>query len=157
MRSRRAWNSDKYTKVSFLVRGDAVQEISDMLEYIGENGSTGHSFSIVVDPDLRDRERTFSFDGDGSDDLRDVWVDSKSKRASLQPLRSRRDYGAEDDLNKPQAWTDEKLKEKVDAMRGVYDSFSRPFWESEDSPGHALNGGIVALLATSRELLEGED
>ena len=39
-----------------------------LIDYIGENGNTGHSFSIVVDPG-DEREKTFGWDGDGTDTI----------------------------------------------------------------------------------------
>jgi len=163
MRSRRAWNPAQYTQVSFLAKGDAVQEMAKMLEYIGQTGAPGHSFAIVVDPEVAENRKEFSFDGDGADDLREVKVDGKSLRrsASLQPLRSRSDYGADDNLNKPQAWTDKKLKKLTDAIPSENDGFVRPFWQN--SGPLVLDGGLqrtraaVALVAIAKELLEGED
>lgn len=40
-----------------------------LIEYIGECGNTGHSFSIIVDPDasVEDGRKSFGWDGDGAD------------------------------------------------------------------------------------------
>jgi hypothetical protein len=50
--------------------------LKDMIEHIGKLGNTGHSFSIIVDPDITKEEgkRTFEWDGDGSDYIHEVKV-----------------------------------------------------------------------------------
>jgi hypothetical protein len=62
-------------EVSFRVKGDAVREMPKLIEYIMRNGASGHSFPIVVDAGDSERQRTFSFDGDGSDYIDDLKVD----------------------------------------------------------------------------------
>lgn len=52
--------------------------LEELLLYIGKNGNTGHSFSIIVDPDGDTNERKeFYWDGDGSDYIHEIKVDGK--------------------------------------------------------------------------------
>jgi len=52
--------------------------LEELLLYIGKNGNTGHSFSIVVDPDGDENERKeFYWDGDGADYMHEVKVNGK--------------------------------------------------------------------------------
>lgn len=46
---------------------DGDNKLRDLINYIGKNGNGGHSFDIVVDPDRKESERHFFWDGDGSD------------------------------------------------------------------------------------------
>lgn len=45
--------------------------IKKLIEYCGEIGNVGHSFSIVVDPSS-DTEKTFGWDGDGGAYIKSV-------------------------------------------------------------------------------------
>ena len=44
---------------------DPENEIKDLIAYIAVTANTGHSFSVVVDPE-NDCEKEFYIDGDGS-------------------------------------------------------------------------------------------
>lgn len=61
---------------------DPEGSLKSLIEYIGTNGNTGHSFSIVVDPDMTEEEgkRSFSWDGDGSDYIKEVRVINTPKK-----------------------------------------------------------------------------
>ncbi len=50
---------------------DGEGSLKRLIEYIGTNGNTGHSFSIVVDPGS-DGEKSFGWDGDGRDYIKSV-------------------------------------------------------------------------------------
>ena len=55
---------------------DPEQNLKKLIEYIGKNGNTGHSFEIVVDPDMTEKEgrKTFYWDGDGLDYVHKVEI-----------------------------------------------------------------------------------
>ena len=45
----------------------------ELLNYIKDNGNTGHSFEIVVDPDGgKECRKVFGWDGDGSDYIKSI-------------------------------------------------------------------------------------
>lgn len=67
-------------EVSFRVKGDAKSEMVEMLKYISDIGGVGHSFEIVVDPDLSDYREEFFFDGDGADGIDDIKIDGEKTR-----------------------------------------------------------------------------
>ena len=67
---------EEYNKIELLVKGDDG-DMARMLEYIRANSAPGHSFSIVVDPDLREAKRTFYADGDGSFHIKHVKQNGK--------------------------------------------------------------------------------
>lgn len=46
---------------------DQDNNLENLLNYIKKNGNGGHSFTIVVDPDMKESTKRFSWDGDGSD------------------------------------------------------------------------------------------
>ena len=51
---------------------DNDNSLFKLLKHIQEIGNTGHSFSIIVDPDNKDTEGSFGWDGDGSDSIQNV-------------------------------------------------------------------------------------
>jgi hypothetical protein len=53
--------------ISFECTEPASEELVSLIEYVGKNGNSGHSFEIVVDPDDSENKESFFFDGDGSD------------------------------------------------------------------------------------------
>lgn len=60
------------TKTITIVCKDLDNSLEDLLNYIKTNGNTGHSFSIVVDPDTPECKRRFGWDGDGSDYIQSI-------------------------------------------------------------------------------------
>ena len=69
--------AERVLTVVFDGNGDGADSISKMLAYIGKIASGGHSFGIVVDPGDSDYEKSFGFDGDGSDRVLSVELDGK--------------------------------------------------------------------------------
>ena len=59
---------DKYNSrdAYIIFCNDADGRIPDIINALGKHGNCGHSFSIVIDPDSKEKE-TFGWDGDGSD------------------------------------------------------------------------------------------
>ncbi len=66
----------EFSKIEILVKGDEGQ-MANMLEYIRSISSIGHSFEIVVDPDMSDYKKSFYADGDGSFRIKHVKLDGK--------------------------------------------------------------------------------
>lgn len=60
---------------------DTEGTLKKLIEYIGSLGNTGHSFPIVVDPEVTAEEgkKTFHWDGDGSDRVEKVEVMKEEK------------------------------------------------------------------------------
>jgi len=58
-----------------ITANDSEGNLEKMLNLIKELGNSGHSFSIVIDPDS-DNEETFSWDGDGSDKIDSIESES---------------------------------------------------------------------------------
>jgi len=56
-------------QVIVTVRKGSGENLVKILDCIKGVGNVGHSFSVVVDPDEKEKlsERTFGWDGDGSD------------------------------------------------------------------------------------------
>ena len=62
-------------EITYMVKcKDNEGVIKELIEYIGANGNGGHSFEIVVDPDMTKEEgkKSFYWDGDGSDRIIEV-------------------------------------------------------------------------------------
>jgi len=51
--------------ITILVR-DQDDSLENFLEYIKPTANIGHSFEVVVDPDMSEYRKRFFFDGDGS-------------------------------------------------------------------------------------------
>jgi hypothetical protein len=56
------------------VRKGSGENMKNIIECIKDCGNTGHTYSIVIDPDEKEglSERTFEWDGDGSDHVESV-------------------------------------------------------------------------------------
>lgn len=61
---------------------DPEGSLKSLIEYIAKNGNTGHSFSIVVDP-KDENEKTFGWDGDGGDYIREVEIVQEPVKESV--------------------------------------------------------------------------
>lgn len=62
--------------ISFIAKGDAAGGMAKMLEDIRHRGAPGHSFSIILDPDVpRGEQGRWGFDGDGPDRIRSICCD----------------------------------------------------------------------------------
>ena len=59
------------TKYYTICCRDGDGRLLDLINYIAKNGNGGHSFDIVVDQG-DEREKTFFWDGDGSDNIKSV-------------------------------------------------------------------------------------
>lgn len=64
-------NEDKDLTTYIVTCKDGEGSLKRLIEYIGTNGNTGHSFNIVVDPGS-DSEESFGWDGDGRDYIKSV-------------------------------------------------------------------------------------
>lgn len=56
-------------KIITLTVQDSEGQIEDLLDYISDIASAGHSFRVTVDPDNEEYTKDFSVDGDGYDRL----------------------------------------------------------------------------------------
>ena len=73
-------NKEDGFKTITIIARDQENELVDLLEYIKNNGNTGHSFSIIVDPDGdKTQKKEFFWDGDGSDFIKSIKVDENTK------------------------------------------------------------------------------
>lgn len=53
---------------------DSEGSLYQLLSYLQELGNMGHSFSIVVDPDMSEYKRNFGWDGDGPDRISSISI-----------------------------------------------------------------------------------
>lgn len=51
---------------------DHDDQLFKMIDYIMHTANIGHSFEVVVDPDMREHRKSFFMDGDGSFYIQDV-------------------------------------------------------------------------------------
>ena len=56
---------------------DSNGQLAELLNYIRHNGNGGHSFVIIVDPDLKENTKRFSWDGDGGDRIEEIKVNGE--------------------------------------------------------------------------------
>lgn len=66
-------NKKPFKTITIICR-DNEDSLENLLQYIRKSGNIGHSFSIIVDP-KSDGEKSFGWDGDGSDYIKDIKVD----------------------------------------------------------------------------------
>ena len=59
--------------------------LKPFLEYIQKIGGSGHSFSIIVDPDDSENKKVFGFDGDGADRIDTIKVVTPVKKSGDTP------------------------------------------------------------------------
>ena len=78
MRSFNEWKRDKTTKTIIVTCRDQDNTLEDLIKYIKGIGNTGHTFNIVVDD-----EKTFEWDGDGSDAIFEIKVDKESLKLAF--------------------------------------------------------------------------
>ena len=58
-------------EITVLLR-DHDDQLVKMIDYIMGNAGPGHSFEVVVDPDMRENRKSFFMDGDGSFYIQEV-------------------------------------------------------------------------------------
>jgi len=56
---------------------DSEDQLVKLIDYIMHTANIGHSFEVVVDPDMREYRKTFYMDGDGSFRIQDVKMNGK--------------------------------------------------------------------------------
>lgn len=55
----------EYDEITVQLR-DPDNELVKLIDYIMHSANPGHSFEVVVDPDMKEYRKTFFMDGDGS-------------------------------------------------------------------------------------------
>lgn len=65
---------DRKMKKITVEYSDTEGEFEDLINYIKSNGNTGHSFSIIVDPESENKKE-FGWDGDGLNFIKDIKVE----------------------------------------------------------------------------------
>jgi hypothetical protein len=56
---------------------DPEYQLVKLIEYIRVTAGPGHSFDIVVDPDMREHRKSFFIDGDGSFFIKEFTMNGK--------------------------------------------------------------------------------
>lgn len=56
---------------------DPDNQLVKMIDHIMHSANIGHSFEVIVDPDLRERTKKFYMDGDGSFYIKEVKKNGK--------------------------------------------------------------------------------
>lgn len=72
-------NSDDSYDIYEIKCKDIEGQLKSLIEYIKENGNTGHGFSIIVDP-KDENEKEFYWDGDGGDMIKEIKVIQERKK-----------------------------------------------------------------------------
>jgi len=65
------------TEITIKLR-DLDNQLVTLIEYIRILAGPGHSFEVVVDPDMREHRKSFFMDGDGSFLIKDVKLNGKT-------------------------------------------------------------------------------
>ena len=61
-------------KITILCTGGAVSDLVPLLEKCRVAGAVGHTMQIVTDPDMREAQEQFLFDGDGASGIKGITV-----------------------------------------------------------------------------------
>lgn len=62
---------EQLTEINVKLR-DPDDQLVKMIDYIMHTANIGHSFEVVVDPDMSEYRKRFSMDGDGSFHIAEV-------------------------------------------------------------------------------------
>ena len=80
-----AISREDLTELTIRLR-DPDNQLVKMIDYIMHTANPGHSFEVVVDPDLRDHRKTFFMDGDGSFYIESVKMNGKKAKVKDDKL-----------------------------------------------------------------------
>lgn len=121
---------------------DPDRRLANLLNYIRHNGNGGHSFTIIVDPDLRENTKRFSWDGDGGDRINEIKVNgSLLKGLDYSQIHTPRLGGAkmteEDDMMKEDDEDLEKgdsdfVREMLEDESGGMEGYSQALGKVQD-------------------------
>ena len=67
---------EELDEITIKVR-DPDNQLVKMIDHIMHSANIGHSFEVIVDPDLRERTKKFYMDGDGSFYIKEVKKNGK--------------------------------------------------------------------------------
>ena len=56
---------------------DPDNQLISLIDYINILSGPGHSFEVVVDPDMREHKKSFYMDGDGAFSIKDLKMNGK--------------------------------------------------------------------------------
>jgi hypothetical protein len=65
---------------------DPDNQLVKMIDHIMHSANIGHSFEVIVDPDLRERTKKFYMDGDGSFYIEEVKKNGKKVEVKKDKL-----------------------------------------------------------------------
>ncbi len=68
--------ADDFEEITVRLR-DHDDQMVKMIDYIMHTANIGHSFEVVVDPDMKEYRKKFYFDGDGSFYIKEVKKNGK--------------------------------------------------------------------------------
>lgn len=71
-----AFSGKNLDEITIKVR-DPDNQLVKMIDHIMHSANIGHSFEVIVDPDLRERTKKFYMDGDGSFYIKEVKKNGK--------------------------------------------------------------------------------
>ena len=66
-----------HVEIKIITNDAGAEALVPLIAYIGDIGNVGHSFSIIVDPDMVENKKTFGWDGDGADRIDEIYVSGK--------------------------------------------------------------------------------
>jgi hypothetical protein len=52
-----------------------AEQLQKLLEHIKATGNIGHTFDIIVDPNNKEFEEMFEWDGDGADSIGEITIE----------------------------------------------------------------------------------
>jgi len=76
---------NELTELTIKIR-DPDYELVKLIEYIRVTAGPGHSFGVVVDPDMREHRKSFFIDGDGSFFIKDIMINGKKVKIKDEKL-----------------------------------------------------------------------
>ena len=113
-----------------------IENLRALVEYIKENGNTGHSFTITVDPDDAELKKDFGWDGDGADSIEsvDVEIITDEIEDGEEEDGEEEAAGTEEDVNEAKKVVVISEMEPKDLVKALIKKNARFKWLKSDLP-----------------------
>lgn len=161
--------SRKCTKIITIECVDCEDSLEEIINEIKNRGNVGHSFSIVIDPDDRNR-KTLGWDGDGGDYIGDIKVTNKEiekaadtedanqlssehldpKQKKVPPVPDM--YAQNVNLEKAKESEKQLFNTYLNFIEGAKTRIKNIHWGEEDNSKHVYLDDLTELVSDFEDL-----
>lgn len=141
--------------VSIECSKSGAYELAKLILWIAKIGNTGHSYSIILDPENNDTKKELGWDGDGSDRIFSVKLNGEEKKLEIKKTTSELINKSEEDMIAKEPSEPKSQKKYADAL--VWNSegkmlFLKRSKDSEMFPGQwGLVGGHIDINESPKD------